>query len=59
MTSFDFLLSLAITRSILGLTVPITQLLQDPAVDIPDAANLIESLKSLICCKCNTVDTFH
>ena len=59
MTCSDFLLSSFITRSILNLTVPITQLLQDPAVNIPDAAHLIESLKSLVYCKCNTVDTFH
>ena len=59
MTSFDFLSSLAITRSILDLTLPVTQLLQCPAIDIADATHLIESLKSLICCKRNTVDTFH
>ena len=59
MTSFDFLSSLVMTRSILDLTLPITQLLQGPAIDIADATHLIESLKSLICCKRNTVDTFH
>ena len=59
MTSFDFRSSLVITRSILDLTLPVTQLLQGPAIDIADATHLIESLKSLICCKCNTVDTFH
>ena len=55
MTSFDFLSSLVITRSILDLTLPVTQLLQGPAIDIADATHLIESLKSIICCKCNTV----
>ena len=59
MTSFDFLSSLVITRSILDLTLPVTQLLQGPAIDIADATHLIESMKSLICCKRNTVDTFH
>ena len=59
MTSFDFLSSLVITRSILDLTLPVAQLLQDPATDIADATYLIESLKSRICCKSNTVDTFH
>ena len=58
-TSFDFLSSLVINRSILDLTLPITQLLQGPAIDISDATHLIESLKRLICCKRNTVDTFH
>ena len=57
--SFDFLSSLVITRSILDLILPVTQLLQGPAIDIADATHLIESLKSLICCKRNTVDTFH
>ena len=59
MTSFDFLSSLVITRSILDLTLPATQFLQDPAIHIADVTHLIESLKSLICCKLNTVDTFH
>ena len=59
MASFDFLSSLVITKSILDLTLPVTQLLQGPAIDITDATYLIESLKRLICCKRNTVDTFH
>ena len=59
MTSFDFPSSLVITRSILDLTLSFTQLLQGPAIDIADAIHLIESLKSLICYKRNTVDTFH
>ena len=59
MGSFDFLSSLVITRSILDLILPVTQLLQGPAIDIADATHLIESLKSFICCKHNTVDTFH
>ena len=60
MTSFDFLSSLVINRSILDLTLSFTQLLQVPAIDIADATHLIiESLKILICCKRNIVDTFH
>ena len=60
MTSFDFLPSLVITRSILDLTLPVAQLLQGSAIsDIADATRLIELLKSLTCCKRNTVDTFH
>ena len=51
--------SLVITRSILDLTLPVTQLFQGPPIDIADATHLIESLKSIICCKRNTVDTFH
>ena len=41
MTSFDFLSSLVITRSVLDLTLPVTLLLQDPAVDIVDATHLL------------------
>ena len=59
MTSFDFLSFLVITRTILDLTPPVTQLLQGPAIDIADATHLIESLKSLICYKRNTVDRFR
>ena len=59
MTSFDFLSSFVITRSILDLTLSITQLIQGPAVDIADATHLIESLKNLSCCKRNTVNAFH
>ena len=59
MTSFDFLSNLVITGSIADLTLPVTQLLQSPPIDVADATHLIESLKSLICCKRNTVDTFH
>ena len=47
MTSFDFLSSLVITRSVLDLTIPVTLLLQDPAIDIVDAIHPVESLKSI------------
>ena len=59
MAPFDFLSSLVITRSVLHLTLPVIQLLQGPAIDITDATHLTESLKRLICSKCNSVDTFH
>ena len=58
-TSFDFLSSLITTRSIFHLTLSVNQLLQGAAKNIADATHLIESLKNLICCKRNTVDTFH
>ena len=50
MTSLDFLSSLVITRSIVDLTLLVTQLLQGPAIDIANATHLMKSLKSLICC---------
>ena len=59
MASFDFLSSSVITSLILNLTLPVTQLLQGPAIDIADATRLIESLKIFILCKRNAVDTFH
>ena len=59
LASFDFLSSLVITRSLRDLTLPVTQLLQGPAIDVADATHFIESLKSLIYSKHNTVDTFH
>ena len=59
MTLLDFLSSLVITMSIFDLTPSITHLPHSPAIDISDGTHLIESLKSLICCKRNTVDTLH
>ena len=59
MGSFDFLSTLVITRSVLDFALLVTELLQGPAINIADATHLIESLKSLICSKRNTVDTFH
>ena len=45
--------------SILDLNLHVTQSLKGPAIEIADATHVIESLKSLICCKRSTVDTFH
>ena len=59
MTSFDFFSSLDITRLILDITLPVTQLLQGPGIDIANATHLTESVKSLIGSKRTTVDTFH
>ena len=55
MTSFDFLSSLVITRSVIDLTLPFTRFLEGPAVDIADVTHPIELLETLICCKRNTV----
>ena len=59
MTLFDFLSSLAITRSILDLTVLVTQFMQGPEIDTANATHLTESLKSLICCKNKTVEPYY
>ena len=50
---------MVIIRPILDLTLSVTQLLQGSEIDIADETHLIESLKSLICSKRNTVDTIH
>ena len=59
MTSFHFLSSSVINRSIVDsiLDLIYTQLFQ--GLSCSDAAHLIESLKRLICCKRNTINTSH
>ena len=48
LTSFDFLFSLFITRSVLDVALLVTELLQGLSIDIADATRLIESMKSLV-----------
>ena len=57
--SFDFIATLVLTRSILDLTLPVTELLQGKEIDMADASHLLDSLKSVIFSKRNTVDQFH
>ena len=57
--SFDFIATLVLTRSILDLTLPVTELLQGKEIDMVDASHLLDSLKSVILSKRNTVDDFH
>ena len=59
MASFDFLSTLFMSRSVLDLTLSVTQLLQGLAIGIAGATLLIKLLKSLICSKRNAMDTFH
>ena len=59
LTSFDFISALVLTRHVLDLTLPVTELLQDPAIDVADSSHLIESLKSLIISKHSNVDQLH
>ena len=42
-TSFDFIFSLVIARSVLHRTFPVTQLLQSKSVDVLDGLHLIKS----------------
>ena len=57
--SFDFTATLVVTRSILDLTLPVTELLQGKETDMADASQLLDSLKSVIFSKRNTVNEFH
>ena len=57
--SFDFIATLVLTRSILDFTLPVTELLQRKEIDMADASHLLDSLKSVIFSKQNTVDEFH
>ena len=57
--SFDFITTLVLTRSILDLTLPVTELLQGKEIDMADASHLLDSLKSVILSKRNNVDDFH
>ena len=58
-TSFDFIVSLMIARSVLDRTLPITQLLQSKTVDVLDGLRLISSLKMLGHSRRVNVDYFH
>ena len=59
LTSFEFISALVLTRHVLNLTLPLTELLQGPAIDVADSSHLIESLKSLTNSKRRNVDHFH
>ena len=59
LTSFDVISALVLTRHGLDLTLPVTELLQGPAINVADSSRLIESLKSLIISKRRNVDKFH
>ena len=54
LTSFDFISALVLTRHVLDLTLPVTELLQGPPIDVADS-----SQKSLINSRRRNVDQFH
>lgn len=56
---FDFIVTLVITRRVLDLTLPVTQLLQGKTNDVMDGIHLINSLKDHITLMRNTIDDFH
>ena len=57
--AFYFIANLVITRSVLDLTLPVTELLQGEEIDMADVSHLLDSLKSVILSKRNTVGEFH
>ena len=59
LTSFDFVSAFVLIRHVLFLTLPITELLQDAAIDVADSSHFIESLKSLIISNSKNVRKFH
>ena len=59
LTSFDVISALVITRPVRDLTLPVTKLLQGPAIDVADSSHHIQSLKSLIISKRRNVLQFH
>ena len=58
-TSFDFIVSLVISRSVLDRTLPVTQLLQSKTAEVLDGLHLISSLKTLGHNMRVNVDDFH
>ena len=48
-----------LTRSVLDMTLPVTQLLQSKSIDICDGLYLIDSLKALVITRRQDVDEFH
>ena len=58
-STFPFVACLVLTRSVLDMTLPVTQLLQSKSIDICDALHLIESLKALVITRRQEVDEFH
>ena len=58
-STFQFVACLVLTRSVLHITLPVTQLLQSKSIDICDGLHLIESLKALVITRRQDVDEFH
>ena len=59
LSTFHFVACLVLTRSVLDMTLPVTQLLQSTSIDVCDGLHLIESLKALVITRRQDVDKFH
>ena len=58
-STFDFIVVFLITRHVLDVTLPVTQLLQGNSLDIMDGIHLITSLKDNMILMRDSVDTYH
>ena len=58
-STFQLVACLVLTRSVLDMTLPVTQLLQSKGIDICDDLHLTESLKALVITRRQDVDEFH
>ncbi|XP_065665380.1 52 kDa repressor of the inhibitor of the protein kinase-like [Hydra vulgaris] len=58
-TTFDFIASLVITRTVLDYTIPVTQMLQGKTFDICDGLSSISALKSCMLTLRNLIDDYH
>ena len=58
-STFQFAACLVLTRSVLDMTLPVTQLLQSKSIDTCNGLHIIESLKALVITRRQEVDEFH
>ena len=58
-STFDFIVTFLITRHVLDVTLPVTQLLQGNSLDIMDGIYLITSLKDNMILLKDSVDAYH
>lgn len=58
-TSFKFIATLVIVRNILSMTLPVTKLLQAESNDIVKGLHLVSSLRDLIACIREDIDSYH
>ena len=58
-SSFKFIVGLVVSRNVLDMTLPVTELLQARAIDIMDGIHLIDSLKTLVASVKSQVDHYH
>ena len=57
--TFEFIVSLVVTRSVFDMTLPVTYLLQSSSLDVINGFHLIESVKSLFLTVRNSVQVYH